>query len=399
MSIPFDQLTQKLSNGEIVSFSPDINNVILNFVDLTGQIKQTVAQFDKMTNQIFPPQQFISFPDFSQLLSTGQILSVEQKIQPTSSPNTVLNFVDKSGKIYSSIVKYDSLTNTILPPLFHDSLALMNHENTEATVKILDNIPNGCLKYIIGRADEDRSTIALLNGDIQMYAIYDGHAGKDVADYLKVNLAPKLAYHLLNIDFNDQQLIKQIINKVYIDIDRQMNDLHLNSGSTANAVLRKGNRLYIINIADSRAIIFNLEGRLLLETIDHDGDNLSEKTRVESLGGVIYNGRIAGSLMVTRAFGDFIFKRKSSSNYDPQGWVSVIPDIFTFDITPNSSLLIASDGLWAGQYNDSQTVVNLIKSLPQDVSTLCESIAKEGKRNYPTDAHYKDDITVILIRL
>lgn len=396
MSVPFDQLIQKLSNGEIVSFSSDINNVILNFVDRTGQIKQTVAQFDKMTNQIFPPQLFVAFSDFSQLLSTGQVLSVEEKIQPTSSPNTVLNFVDKSGKIYSSIVKYDKINNTILPPV----LTLMNHENKEAKVEILDNIPNGCLKYIIGRADEDRSTLAVLNGDIQMYAIYDGHAGKGVADYLKQNLASKLAYHLLNVDFNDQQLIKEIINKVYIDVDRKMYDLHLNSGSTANVVLRKGNRLYVINIADSRAIIFNSEGRLLLETVDHDGDNLSERTRVESLGGVIYNGRISGTLMVTRAFGDFIFKRKSSSDYDPQGWVSVTPDIFAFDVTSNDViLLIASDGLWAGQYHDSNAVINMIKSLPQNLPTLCEEIAKEGKKNYPTEAHYKDDITVILVRL
>ena len=395
MSISFDQLTQKLSNGEIISFSPDINNVILNFVDRSGQIQQTVAQIDKMTNQVFPPQLFIPFSDFSQLLSTGQILNVEEKV-PSKAPfntNTILNFVDKSGKSFQSEVQYDSLTNTILPPLDQGL-------TKEATVQVLDSIPNGCIKYIIGRADEDRSTLALLNDNILMYAIYDGHAGKGVANYLKANLASKLAYRLLNIDFNNEQLVKEVINAAYIDIDRKMYDLHLNSGSTANVVLRKDNRLYIINIADSRAIIFNSDGRLLLETVDHDGDNISERTRVESLGGIIYNGRVSGSLMVTRAFGDFTFKRKSSSDYDPRGWVSVIPDIFTFDIRDDEiTLLIASDGLWAGQYNDSNTVVEMIASLPQDLSILCESIAKEGKRNYPTEAQYKDDITVILVRL
>ena len=399
MSIPFDQLTRKLANGEIISFSPDINNVILNFVDTSGQIQQTVAQINKMTNQVFPPQLFVPFPDFSRLLSTGKILSIEEKV--SSNKNTILNFVDKSGKIYNSEVQYDPLTNTILPPLL-SSLDQGLTKEKEATVQVLDTIPNGCLKYIIGRADEDRSTLALLNGNIQMYAIYDGHGGKCVADYLKTNLASKLAYRLLNVDFNNQQLVKEVINKAYIDIDRKMYDLHLTSGSTANVVLRKDNRLYIINIADSRAIIYNSDNQLLLETVDHDGDNLNERTRVESLGGIIYNGRVSGSLMVTRAFGDFTFKRKSSDDYDPRGWVSVIPDIYTFDLSPYLgviTLLIASDGLWAGEYEDSNAVISMITSLPQKLPILCDSIAKEGKRNYPTEPRYKDDITVIVVRL
>lgn len=380
MSLQFEQLTQKLANNEIISFFPDTNNVILNFLDRTGNIKQTVGQY---ANQILPPMNYIPYPDFSQLLSNGQIIDIEQKIKPKNPSNTILNFVDKSGKLYSSEVQYDMINNTISPPKF-------------ISVQILNNIPH---KYIIGRADEDRLNIVLLNDQIKMYAIYDGHSGKNVADYLKQHLPNKLAESLMDVDFNNQDLIKQIINKVYIDLDTEMYQLKLTAGSTANVVLHKDNKLYIINLADSRAIIFNSDGKLLLETVDHDGSNLREKTRVESLGGSIYNGRISGTLMVTRGFGDFLFKRKSTLGYDPQGWVSVIPDIYSFDITKEgeNTLLIASDGLWAGKYESSQEVINMIMKLPQD--DICDLIAKEAKRNYPTNDYYKDDVTVIMFKL
>lgn len=266
------------------------------------------------------------------------------------------------------------------------------------------------VKYIIGRADEDRYNITLLNEDIQMYGIYDGHSGEKIADYLRDNLPERLTVALLNIDFDDEQVMKKIITSVFIEFDTEIYQerlkLQLRGGSTANVVLRKGNKMYIANIADSRAIIFNSDGQVVLETVDHDGDNQNEINRINNLGGVVYDGRVNGTLMVTRAFGDFEYKiSKDSYEYNPQGWVSAVPDIYSFDITQdNLTLLIASDGLWAGQYEDSLKVTKMILSLPKDNSShfsvndeVCNSIAKEGRENYP---HYSiDDITIILVRL
>lgn len=46
------------------------------------------------------------------------------------------------------------------------------------TVQRLENSINDCVKYIIGQDNEDRYKLAILDGDIQMYAVYDDHGGK-----------------------------------------------------------------------------------------------------------------------------------------------------------------------------------------------------------------------------
>lgn len=392
-STPFDQIAQKLSNGEIITFSKDFENTLLNFVNRSGQIQQTVARFNHVTNKVFPPLDLVSFEDFSRLLESGLILGVKETLpkEPTFSGNTLLNFADSQGNIYRSEVQYDITTNRIFPP---DNVIVQR----TSTVERLNTPPNGCVKYIIGRANEDRFNIALLNGDIQMYAVYDGHAGDTVADYLRDNLPEKFATALLNIDFNDEDAMKQIITDVFIDIDTEMHQLHLTSGSTGNVALRKGNKLYISNVADSRAIIFN-SNNLLFETLDHDGKNSDEVKRIRSLGGYVMNGRVEGRLAVTRAFGDFEYKRVSTSDdYNPRGWVSVVPDVYIFNANqPNLTLLIASDGLWEGKYEKSNTVMNMILTLPQGLDTICNSIAMEGRRNY--GSYGQDDITVIIVRL
>jgi serine/threonine protein phosphatase PrpC len=327
-----------------------------------------------------------SFEDFVRLLSNGDIKE-SLPIQEYSE-NTLFNFVDYTGKLHQVVIKYDSITNQIFPP-----------ESETSTVQRLDNIPNGCVKYIIGRADEDRYNLAVLNKDIQMYAIYDGHGGKGVSDYLRDHLPEKLAAALLDVDFNNEELMKKIITDVFIGIDAEMIKLGTYVGSTANVVLRKGSKLYLANIADSRAMIYDPNGQVLLETVDHDGENPDEIKRIENLGGRIRNGRVYGNLAVTRAFGDFHFKvTEDLGNYNPQGWVSVIPDIFVFNISqPNLTLLIASDGLWDEDYENSTVVASMILTLPQDLNSICNEIAIKGRQNY--GSHQKDDITVILVRL
>jgi len=252
------------------------------------------------------------------------------------------------------------------------------------------------VSYIIGRADEDRHNITELNDNIKMYGIYDGHTGKRVANYLQDNLPSRITSALLGTDFNDEEAMKEMLTKVFINLDAEIHDLNYEGGSTATIALQKNNKLYIANVADSRTIIYNSEGKVLLETIDHDCDNSLEVVRLVKLNATIYNKRVNGTLMVTRAFGDFELKRLcDSQDYNPRGWVSVVPDIYVFNIEQsNLTLLLASDGLWAGQYEDSSIAAKM--ALTKDDA---EEIAFEGRKNYPYPDYLKDDITVIMIKL
>lgn len=247
-----------------------------------------------------------------------------------------------------------------------------------------ESLMQACVSYIVGRANEDRYTIATLNSNINMYAVYDGHGGTVVVDYVKNNLPTKLANALDNVNFKDTNTVKSIITQVFIKLDEDLLGMdHQNSGTTVTVALISDGLLYLFNLADSRAILFNSEGRVLLETVDHDTKNKTEIERVQASGGFIKYGRVGGILAVTRALGDFYLK---------PGPVIAVPDIHVYDITgPNLRLLIASDGLWEGKYKISSIVARMATNLS------CNEIAKEGRCNYASPL--PDDITVIVVNL
>ena len=49
---------------------------------------------------------------------------------------------------------------------------------------------------------------------------------------------------------------------------------------------------------------------------DHKPDNPGEKKRIESAGGMIADGRVKGSLNLSRALGDFEFKCNKTLKWD-----------------------------------------------------------------------------------
>ena len=59
-------------------------------------------------------------------------------------------------------------------------------------------------------------------------------------------------------------------------------------------------------------------------------------------------GRVCGSLSLSRAFGDFQYKGKKQSEY----MVSQEPDITTHDLDQFNMLLMGCDGIWEGQRDD-----------------------------------------------
>lgn len=286
-----------------------------------------------------------------------------------------------------------------------------NQGSPQHTVISSQEVQNGCVTSYTGRSGEDRYVTALLNGNIKMLAVFDGHGGYSVANYLRDNLPNKLAQVLLNINFNDQVAISQAITSACIEIDKEMFDQGLESGSTAIIALYSDSLLYLINIGDSRAVVFNQQGQVIVETRDFKPKE--EETRIILAGGNVtrFSGiglwRVNGSLAVSRAFGDFNLKYSliggiiqpdqyglpsniDYNTYNPQGPVSVIPDIYRHVIGPNQYILLASDGLFDA-FSSQEAVNFVINSI--NVPTICQQIINDA-RNRTTD-----DITVMIIRL
>ena len=128
-----------------------------------------------------------------------------------------------------------------------------------------------------------------------------------------------------------------------------------------------------MNVGDSRCIIVNKKGIMRLSKDDRV-DDPKEKERIINEGGVIYNGRIYGSLMLSRCFGDWGIK---------QYGVSCDPHIAKIEINEDDlCLVIASDGVWDCMKEDDFKVLMDKKLNALDV---CKDIIIQSVRNGSSD--------------
>ena len=74
--------------------------------------------------------------------------------------------------------------------------------------------------------------------------------------------------------------------------------------------------LTIAHVGDSRVVLMTA-GKAIRMTRDHKGSDVEEQKRIISCGGTISKDRVGGSLAVTRAFGDFFYK-KSGVTSEPE---------------------------------------------------------------------------------
>jgi len=192
-------------------------------------------------------------------------------------------------------------------------------------------------------------------GDVNFFAVFDGHGGKYVSKFLENNLPQFFINKSLKYP-----LTREYIDKVYNGVQQKLRSLPGKEahecGSTCCAVIeyKKDNDKYlqIINTGDSRAVLCNGNNIAKQLTLDHKPDWPEEVRRISKLGGVIRNQdgtwRIK-DLSVSRAFGDV-----NASKY-----VTHIGDIFETKINSNDKfMVIACDGLWDELSN--QDVVNFV---------------------------------------
>lgn len=89
------------------------------------------------------------------------------------------------------------------------------------------------------------------------------------------------------------------------------------AGSTAVTILIKNNKLFCANAGDSRAIAC-INGKLDVLSNDHKPNNDKEYKRIYEAGGWVEYNRVNGNLALSRALGDFIFKKNSHKTQEEQ---------------------------------------------------------------------------------
>jgi len=184
-----------------------------------------------------------------------------------------------------------------------------------------------------------------LDHSAAFFAVYDGHGGARVAEYAGSNLHNKIASHPVYKDGN----IEEAIKKSFLAIDQDMlNDEEMKdelSGTTAVCVLIKDNKLYCGNVGDSRCIA-SVKGCVDVLSNDHKPNNELESRRIIAAGGWVQLNRVNGNLALSRALGDFIFKKNDSKKAEDQ-IVTAYPEVIVKQLTHDHEFIIlACDGIW-----------------------------------------------------
>ncbi|XAR59288.1 Phosphoprotein phosphatase [Bertholletia excelsa] len=220
-----------------------------------------------------------------------------------------------------------------------------------------------------------------INGyNLGLFAIFDGHSGKDVAEYLQSHLFDRT---LKEPDFWTSP--KAAIKRAYRSTDDEILEKVVGSrgGSTAvTAILINREKLIVANVGDSRAILCR-NGTARQITVDHDPEK--EKKLVQSRGGFVSRGRgnvarVDGQLAMTRAFGDERLKEH----------ITAEPDVVIERIGEDAEFIIlASDGLWKVMSN--QEAADCIKEL-REAQEAAEELIKEAESRRSLD-----DISCIMV--
>jgi serine/threonine protein phosphatase PrpC len=215
------------------------------------------------------------------------------------------------------------------------------------------------------------------NAERHVYVVCDGMGGMasgEVASKMAVETFLKV------IAASDGSLpVESVLNQAIVSANAAVHEVglqpeHKGMGTTLVAACIDGTKLYIGNVGDSRAYLF--QGHQAMQvTVDHSYLNELIRTgvvKVEDAHSVDLKGMQS---VITRAIG-----------------VSPVvdPDFFSVDLTPGDIVLLASDGLT--RYLDQKEMSLMIGTC--DLASVAQNMISLAKERGGTD-----NITVLLLKL
>ena len=224
--------------------------------------------------------------------------------------------------------------------------------------------------------------------NVKYFAVYDGHGakGKEAAEALKREINKKLNSDKKKISkFRDCFRVEQYFKDLFKNIQKKMsssNDYEL-SGSCAICVLIIDNKMYSINVGDSRCVLGQKKGgdgkkeaeKIGIEmSIDHKPTRDDEQKRIIEKGGEV-SEKIPGAprvfrknddvpgLAVARSLGDIVAHEVG---------VSCEPEVFEKELDSDDHfIVIGSDGIW-----DAMSSCEVVGFIFQKMETNKEDVAR-----------------------
>ncbi|KAH3676225.1 hypothetical protein WICPIJ_009185 [Wickerhamomyces pijperi] len=201
------------------------------------------------------------------------------------------------------------------------------------------------------------------------FAVYDGHGGENVAKFTGDNLF-RIVKNQKEYSTGDFNLA---LKNAFLAADREIlehetlkND---QSGCTATTVLVNDKKIVCANAGDSRTVL-SVNGYAKALSFDHKPNNEGEHARICAAGGFVDMGRVNGNLALSRAIGDFDFKKSAKLPAEEQ-IVTAFPDVIEHEITSDDEFIVlACDGIW--DCLTSQQVVEVVRKGIHDGLSLTE---------------------------
>ncbi|KAI4207626.1 MAG: hypothetical protein LQ346_000433 [Caloplaca aetnensis] len=235
---------------------------------------------------------------------------------------------------------------------------------------------------------------------LSFFGVYDGHGGDRVALFAGENIHKILAKQEAFKKGDFEQALKDgflATDRAILNNPKYEEEV---SGCTASVGLISKTTIYVANAGDSRSVL-GVKGRAKPLSFDHKPQNEGEKARICAAGGFVDFGRVNGNLALSRAIGDFEFK-KSADLSPEQQIVTAFPDVIAHNISDDDEfLVIACDGIWDCQ--SSQAVVEFVRrgvAEKQPLSKICENMMDNClSPSSETGGVGCDNMTMIVIAL
>ncbi|KAL1511486.1 hypothetical protein AB1Y20_006284 [Prymnesium parvum] len=228
----------------------------------------------------------------------------------------------------------------------------------------------------------------------RLFALYDGHGGRDAVDFVVTHLHQILEAKLCEIERVEVDAeVGNAFSTAFRKVDRMLAQTGcFLCGTTAVvcfvAVGAAGTPpvLHVANVGDSRALLIS-DGGVQRLTVDHLATDDLEALRVQREGGKIIGRRVGGTLALTRALGDHAVK-------GPGGGVIAEPHFATRRLSHTDRfLLLASDGVWdVVNEEDARELLLSCASEPAEAMSmrLVQLALERGT---------KDNVSALVVRL
>ena len=278
---------------------------------ITPSFKEKIVYKDNISNFIRkkdPKEAIYKSPSLIENSYNNIYNNIFQSIKNEDHVKDILNYGNREY-LYNYVAKKGFLYKNNLPDIRNKNLEkISKDEDKEYYIQnpwsVLEYSYKEEANFNNRKAMEDKAkSVDCFNNDSDcgLFCIFDGHGGIEVSTFLQKNIISYMKDYSLNFDILFKRLDENFRNENFNTI-----------GSTGCIVYITKEYykkiLYCVNIGDTRCILINKDGFKRI-SYDDRADDENEINRIKKEGGIVFGGRVYGSLMLTRTFGDNEYKK------------------------------------------------------------------------------------------